>query len=423
MLKGTFENVNFSSMVFIYNTFIFLYVFLIRITAVFNRKASLWIKGRKDIFKKLQNAIPRDADIIWFHCASLGEFEQGRPVMEEVRKRNPGFKILLTFFSPSGYEIRKNYGGADFVFYLPADTKRNAKRWIEIVKPKIVVFIKYEFWFHYINELAKAKIPLYLISAKFRSNQIFFKWYGRWYAKMLKSFRYFFVQDKVSADLLSRAGIKNVSITGDTRFDRVYAISKTAGQIPIAQNFCKNNFIIVAGSTWPKDEAILAAYMNQAPENIKMIIAPHEIEEKKLENLSGLLRVYHAKFSKAGNSDLSNTRVLIIDNIGMLSSLYQYANISYIGGGFGKGIHNILEAATFGIPVVFGPNYYKFKEAADLINNGGAFSINNYKQFINLVDKLIINNDLLKTSGETSKKYVESGIGASNIIVDKILIF
>lgn len=423
MLKGTFENVNFSSMVFIYNTFIFLYVFLIRITAVINRKANLWVKGRKNIFEKLQNALPRDADIIWFHCASLGEFEQGRPVIEEIKKRKPGFKILLTFFSPSGYEIRKNYGGADFVFYLPVDTKKNAKRWLEIVKPRIVFFIKYEFWFHYINELAKAKIPLYLISAKFRSNQIFFRWYGSWYAKMLKSFRHFFVQDKVSAELLSKAGIKNVDITGDTRFDRVYAISKTAGQIPVAQSFCKDNFIIVAGSTWPKDEAILAAYMNQAPENIKMIIASHEIEEKKLENLSGMMRVNHVKFSQAGNSDLSGIRVLFIDNIGMLSSLYQYANISYIGGGFGKGIHNILEAATFGVPVIFGPNYYKFKEAADLINNGGAFSINNHKQFKNLIDKLTINNELLKTSGETSKKYVESGIGASNIIVDKILIF
>lgn len=423
MLKSTFENVNFSFMVFIYNSFIFIYVSLIRITSLFNRKANLWVKGRKNIFEKLQDAIPRDVDLIWFHCASLGEFEQGRPVIEEIKKRNPGFKILLTFFSPSGYEIRKNYSGADYVFYLPADTKRNAKKWIEIVKPKIVVFIKYEFWYHYINELAKAKMPLYLISAKFRSNQIFFRWYGSWYAKMLKSFRHFFVQDTLSAELLSKSGIKNISITGDTRFDRVYAISKTAKQIQIAESFCKNRFIIVAGSTWPKDEALLAAYLNQAPENIKMIIAPHEIEENKLANLSGLLRVNHVKFSKSGNSDLANMRVLIIDNIGMLSSLYQYANISFIGGGFGKGIHNILEAATFGVPVIFGPKYYKFKEAADLINNGGAFSINNYKQFKNLIDKLTINNELLKTSGETCKKYVESGIGASNIIVDKIMIF
>ncbi len=410
-------------MIFIYNLLINFYVLLIKFASPFNQKAKLWLSGRKNIFKKLESVIPANSEIVWFHCASLGEFEQGRPVIEEIKKRNPSLKILLTFFSPSGYEVRKNYPVADFVFYLPVDTKSNAKKWIKIVRPKIVVFVKYEFWFHYTNELAKAEIPLYLISSKFRSEQVFFKWYGLWYVKVLKSFRHLFVQDKLSAELLEKSGIKNVSVTGDTRFDRVHAISKNIGKITIAEKFCAGQFIIAAGSTWPKDEIILANYINQAPENVKMIIAPHEIGEKKIENLTKLLRVKYMKFSEAGNTNVSNVKVLIIDNIGLLSSLYQYAQISYIGGGFGAGIHNVLEAAAFGVPVVFGPNYYKFLEAVDLINLGGAYSVNNSLQFKNLTEKLIINKELLKTSGNVCQRYVESKLGATQTIVNKVFHF
>lgn len=379
--------------------------------------------GRKDIYKKLKAVIPENENIIWFHCASLGEFEQGRPVIEEFKKRKPDWKILLTFFSPSGYEIRKNYAGADYIFYLPADTKNNAGQWLDIIRPKLAVFVKYEFWYHYINELSNRRTPLYLISGKFRSTQPFFKWYGSWYAKILKSFTHFFVQDKISAHLLEELGITQTTVSGDTRFDRVFEISRKAMVIPVAEKFCENSFVIVAGSTWPKDEAILTRFINQAPKNIKLIIAPHEIEERKLLTLSGLIKVAHLRFSKANQSDVAGARVLVIDNIGMLSSLYQYGNISYVGGGFGKGIHNILEAAAFGVPVVFGPNYYKFNEAVDLINLGGAFSVGNFRQFKSLTDKITINNDLLKTSGEVSKSYVESGIGATNIIVNKIISF
>lgn len=391
--------------------------------SLFNQKAKSWVIGRKDIFKKLKAVIPENENIIWFHCASLGEFEQGRPVIEEFKNRKPDWKILLTFFSPSGYEIRKNYAGADYIFYLPADTKNNAGQWLDIIRPKLAVFVKYEFWYHYINELSNRRTPLYLISGKFRSTQLFFKWYGSWYAKILKSFTHFFVQDKISAHLLEELGITQTTVSGDTRFDRVFEISRKAMVIPVAEKFCENSFVIVAGSTWPKDEAILTRFINQAPKNIKLIIAPHEIEERKLLALSGLIKVAHLRFSKANQSDVASARVLVIDNIGMLSSLYQYGNISYVGGGFGKGIHNILEAAAFGVPVVFGPNYYKFNEAVDLINLGGAFSVGNFTQFKSLSNKITINNDLLKTSGEVSKSYVESGIGATNIIVNKIISF
>lgn len=408
-------------MMFIYKLVIRLYVFAIRMASLFHGKAGLWIRGRRDVFSRVRKAIIPGKPVIWVHCASLGEFEQGRPVIEEIRKRKPGHQILLSFFSPSGYEIRKNYQGADHVFYLPADTQENAEKWVSLIKPEFAVFVKYEFWFHYMTALSSNKIPLYLVSGKFRSGQLFFRWYGKRFAAALNAFEHFFVQDTISAALLAGLGLVNTTVTGDTRFDRVWEISQTYREIPIADTFSRSHHVVVAGSTWPNDESILARYINNAPENIRLIIAPHEIGEGRISKLTERLRVPHTRFSKATEELLISSRVLVIDNIGMLSSLYRYGMVSYVGGGFGKGIHNILEAAAFGVPVVFGPRYYKFREAADLINFGGAFSINSFSQFQDLMNKLIVNNEMLKTSGEISRNYVKSGLGATKMIVDKLI--
>ena len=405
----------------LYNLGILFYGFLIRVAALFNEKAKLFVAGRKNWKKKLGSAIDKNASYIWVHCASLGEFEQGRPVLEEIKKQFPKYKIVLTFFSPSGYEIRKNYKGADIVAYLPMDTKNNAQEFIRLVSPQKVFFVKYEFWYNYITELKRQQIPLYIISAIFRENQQFFKstpW-GKWYRKMLHSFEHIFIQNDTSARLLEQAGIKHYTVSGDTRFDRVAEIASGAKKFEIVEKFRRNNVTLIAGSTWKPDEELLAAFINNSS-NVKFIIAPHEVTPANINRIQELLKKPIICFSKADISDIDSYDVLIIDSIGILSSLYQYGNIAYIGGGFGVGIHNILEAATFKLPVLFGPNYLKFKEAVDLVNEKGAFPINNFPELKATLNRLINDKTSLQNASEICKNYIEKNVGSTKLIMNKV---
>ena len=379
-----------------------LFVIAVRIASLFNAKAKLWINGRKSIFQKLAEATKEDQDIVWFHCASLGEFEQGRPIIEGYKIKHPTHKILLTFFSPSGYEIRKNYDGVDWVFYLPADTKKNARQFISIVNPIKVTFIKYEFWFNYMAELNKKNIPFYSVSSIFRKEQSFFKY--DWFAKQLNNVSHFFVQDQNSKELLKNIGFSNCTVAGNTRFDSVISNTQNSISISLVEKFSENKTTIICGSTWSKDEALLVKYIKKNP-NYNYIIAPHEMQHiSALKNQTNALL-----FSKANNTNISDINVLIIDSIGILSNVYKYGDLAYIGGGFGSGIHNILEAVTFGLPVVFGPNYQKFKEANELIELEGAISISNFKEltsaidYFNTFDKSIAINYTQENSGATKK--------------------
>ena len=356
---------------------------------------------------------------VWIHCASLGEFEQGRPVIEAIKKERPELKIVLTFFSPSGYEIRKNYPNADCISYLPADTPMNAAKFISLVNPQFVIFVKYEFWNNYISVLYKNNIPLYLISAIFRPGQHFFKWYGSFFRLMLKKFNRIFVQDQRSLNLLSGIGMENISLAGDTRFDRVVQIKGTARDIPQLEQFRGDEKLFLAGSSWRQDEEIIAQYINKFPGRMKWVFAPHEIDKPSIERLEKLFNVRHVRFSEF-NGDASNARVLIIDNIGMLSSAYKYAYIAAIGGGFGKGIHNILEPACWGVPVVFGPNHDKFREAIDLKDVGGAKSFVTYDDFERILDEWLTDSKLYTASAEMAGKYVKENTGATGIIIKEI---
>jgi len=406
-------------MVFLYSLGLKFYYLVILLGSLFNRKARLWITGRKKIFDKIKNQLKPKNNLLWFHASSLGEFEQGRPLIEAVKKRNKSIKILLTFFSPSGYEIRKNYKTADYIFYLPLDTKKNAYKFIKLVNPSKAFFIKYEFWYHYLNQLQINKIPVYLVSANFRQNQVFFRWYGGWFRSILSKFTHIFVQNKMSERLLKNIGLDNLTISGDTRFDRVAEIAIQVKRIEIAEKFKQDSRVIIGGSTWEKDEEILVEFINTSSLNIKYIIAPHEIHESNIQRIIKSINKPVVRFSSANTGNINDYQVLIIDNIGMLSSLYRYADIAYIGGGFGVGIHNILEAATFGLPVVFGPNFGKFQEAVDLVESGGAFTVNNFDslktQFENLLEKFEKNE-----AGKISREYVLKNQGATNIILDKI---
>ena len=394
-------------MSFLYNISIQIFVIGIYISSLFNAKAKLWVKGRKHILKQLSEAIKEEQNIVWFHCASLGEFEQGKPIIEAYKKKYPKHKIIVTFFSPSGYEIRKNYKGADWAFYLPADTKANAKRLISIVKPKKAVFVKYEFWFNYMTELKKQNIPFYSVATIFRKEQVFFKY--KWFAKQLNNVSHFFVQDNSSKELLQNIGFSNCTIAGDTRFDSVITNTQNAISIPLIEEFSKNKTTIICGSTWPKDEALLAKYIKENP-NYNYIIAPHE-----LQHISALQKQTNALlFSKADNTNVSNNNVLIIDSIGILSNIYQYGTLAYIGGGFGVGIHNILEAVAFGIPVIFGPNYQKFNEATELINQKGAISISNYRELTSAINYFNTFDKKIATD------YIDTNRGATRSVIEHI---
>ena len=386
----------------IYNISIWLYVVTIRIASLYNLKAKKWVKGRENIFSELEAVVRNQKNIVWFHCASLGEFEQGKPIIEAYKLNHPTHQILLTFFSASGFEIKKNTALANWVFYLPADTTSNAKKFINLVNPIKVVFIKYEFWFNYMYQLKKQNIPFYNVSTIFREGQVFFKY--QWFAKQLKNVTHFFVQDEKSAELLNSIGFSNFTISGDTRFDSVVANTKNPTKIALVELFSKNKKTIICGSTWAKDEMILIQYIKNHPEN-NYVIAPHE-----LDNISTLQKQSNGLlYSNANEKNIFTTNVLIIDSIGLLATIYQYGNLAYIGGGFGSGIHNILEAASFGLAVIFGPNYQKFNEAISLINKKGAISISNYEELssaidiFNSFDKSIALNYIKENSGATNK--------------------
>lgn len=406
-------------MVFLYSLGLRFYYLLILLASLFNNKARLWIKGRKGIFDKIQKQVKSENNLFWFHTSSLGEFEQGRPLIEALKNKNNSIKILLTFFSPSGYENRKNYKTADYIFYMPPDSKKNARQFINLIQPSKAFFIKYEFWYHYLNQLKKNNIPVYLISANFRQKQIFFKWYGGWFRKMLYKFAHIFVQNKKSEQLLKNIGLDNITISGDTRFDRVAEIAKQAKRIEIAEKFKQDNSIIIGGSTWDKDEEIIIEFINTSQRKTKYIIAPHEIHESNIQRIIKSINKPVIRYSSASINNVNDFQVLIIDNIGMLSSLYRYADIAYIGGGFGVGIHNILEAATFGLPVVFGPNYKKFQEAVDLVESGGAFSVDSYENLQIRFENLLENIETNK-AGKISKEYVLNNQGATSKILNEI---
>jgi len=394
-------------------------VLAIRLASLFNRKAKLWIQGRKGIFKRLRETIDPNADIAWFHAASLGEFEQGRPVIEAFRQKYPHYKILLTFFSPSGYEYRKNYPGADYIFYLPIDTSRNARRFVEITHPKIAVFIKYEFWSNYLRFLHQNGTRIFSISAIFRRKSGFFsKLYGRRYRRLLDYFEHIFVQNEISRRRLHVVGIDNVTVAGDTRFDRVYDIAMQAKVIPLLESFASDGKpVFIAGSTWPADEELIIELMNQSPKT-KFVIAPHEIHEDRIEKLIHSTKRKAIRYTKqAPDADISSAEILIIDTIGVLSSAYRYGRYAYIGGGFGVGIHNTLEAATFGLPLSFGPNYKKFQEAVDLISMGGATSIITFNELQNWFISLRDDETEYNLASERCREYIEKGRGATDIIL------
>ena len=372
------------------------------------------LKGEKECFDRLQNLNSEDK-VAWFHCASLGEFEQGRPLLEEVKKHFPNHKILLSFYSPSGYEAKKNYSLADYIVYLPNDTRKNAKKFVSMVNPDLVFFIKYEFWYNYISALKGRR--LFQVSLILRQNQYFFSWYGKWFAKQLKNFEHFFVQNQQTANLLNKIGYKNVTISGDTRFDRVMTIANNAKSFTEIEKFCEGNQkIILAGSSWLADEKII----QQAVKNldIKLIIAPHVVGENHINEIQQLFPEAILYSELANNDKKSN--ILIINCIGILSNLYQYCDIAYIGGGFGVGIHNTLEAATFGKPICFGTNYHKFQEAIDLINLKAAYSINNEEELKQVLETLLNNEKIYNQSAEASKDYVKTKIGACKKIIEHL---
>lgn len=407
-------------MFFLYNQIVFIAGFLLKIVALFSPKMALFVKGRKDVFKTLEAKIQANDKSIWFHAASLGEYEQGLPVIEKIKEKYPSHKIIVTFFSPSGYEVRKNNTVADCTVYLPLDTQKNAKQFIELTNPELVFFIKYEYWPNYLNELKKRNIKTYLISGILRENQAFFKWYGGFYRKALNAFDFFFVQNESSKQLLQSLGHQNVLVSGDTRFDRVSTILEKDNTLDFIAEFKDNKTTVVVGSSWPKDEEIIAQYINEySNENVKFIIAPHNIKAEQIANLRALITKPTVLFSEKGNQSLSNQQVFIIDTIGILTKIYSYADIAYVGGGFGNpGVHNILEPATFGIPIVIGPNYSHFAEATALVKLEGCVSIKNNKDLLETFDDLIYKPDIRFQKGAICRQFVQQNKGATAIILN-----
>ncbi|WET04493.1 glycosyltransferase N-terminal domain-containing protein [Flavobacterium sp. YJ01] len=408
-------------MLFLYNLAIHVAGFFLRIIALFSPKIKLFVEGRKNVFSILEEKIKPEDKTIWFHSASLGEYEQGLPVIEKIKEKYPSHKIIVTFFSPSGYEVRKNNTVADFTVYLPLDSKKNAKKFLKLVHPEIVFFIKYEFWLNYLKELETKKTPTYLISGIFRDNQMFFKWYGGFYRKALKAFTYFFVQNEKSKQKVESLGFNNVIVSGDTRFDRVNAILERDNTLDFIENFKNNKPVIVIGSSWPKDEAILAEYINQATENVKFIIAPHNIKDEQISNLKSQIKKSTILYSEKENKDLAQYNVLIVDTVGLLTKVYSYATIAYVGGGFGNpGIHNILEPATFGIPIVIGPNYSNFAEAISLVDLKGCNVISNSEELKKALDKLLSDQSYFAEKSEICRSFIQNNKGATETIMKNI---
>jgi 3-deoxy-D-manno-octulosonic-acid transferase len=381
----------------------------------------LFVDGRKEVFTILQNKIAPNDKTIWFHAASLGEYEQGLPVFEKIKIKYPNHKIVVSFFSPSGYEVRKNNTVADATVYLPLDTKANAKKFLQAIHPELVFFIKYEYWPNYLNELHKLNIKTYLISGIFRENQAFFKGYGGFYRNALKTFDYFFVQNESSKKLLQSIGFNNVKISGDTRFDRVVSILETDNSIDFIEQFKDLKTTIVIGSSWPKDENLLVNYINNASDNVKFIIAPHNIKSEQILELKNSIIKKTILFSEKENQNLKEYNVFIIDTIGILTKIYSYADIAYVGGGFGNpGVHNILEPATFGVPIVIGPNYSHFAEATALVHQQGCISICNINELNDTLDNLVSNEDIRHEKGHICATFVQMNKGATEIILKNI---
>ena len=406
-------------MVFLYNTFIFLYKTGIAIAGIWNTKAKQWLAGRKNIWRKLEDKVSKSDRIIWIHTSSAGEFEQAKPLIEALKRIYPLYKILVSFFSPSGFNSSKNYTAADYIIYLPIDTSNNSNRFVKIIDPQLVVFIKYDLWYHYLKTINDQKIPLLLVSSVFRKEQAFFKWYGGFYRRMLAFFNMIFVQDQLSGHQLKTLAVNNWTVSGDTRFDRVTQIAANFSEIPFIKEFIDNTKVLVAGSTWLEDEKLISdgySFHN----GFKLIIAPHEVHRERINQIKK--RFGNATlYSQLKEGIVPDNNVLIIDNVGMLSKLYNYATIAYVGGGFTRdGIHNILEAAVFSKPVLFGPNYKKYREASELIKQGGAFSVATASEFKKIIERLLIDEQSYKAACRASFDYINQNKGATQKIIDYI---
>ena len=401
----------------IYNLIIYFYLLGVAIYSRFNEKVRRMWRGEREAFRVLKEKVDPEAKYVWFHAASLGEFEQGRPLMERLRQEHPEYKILLTFFSPSGYEVRKNYEGADIICYLPLDTPVNAIRFLRLVRPVMAFFIKYEFWYNYLHILKHRHVPVYSVSSIFRPDQVFFKWYGRQYGRVLNCFTHFFVQNEVSKQLLEKIHITEVSVVGDTRFDRVLQIKEAAKQLSVVEAFKQDYKVFVAGSSWPPDEEIFIRYFNEH-KDWKLIIAPHVIGEDHLAQIESLLEGRRVvRYKDATEEQVKDADVLIINCFGLLSSIYHYGDIAYVGGGFGVGIHNVLEAAVWDVPVFFGPNNQKFQEAQGLKAAGGGFDFKTYEEFAARMDRFLTDADERKTAGDAAGKFVQSLAGATEKVL------
>lgn len=402
-------------MKFLYQISLFFYSLLVKIASLFNHKAKLWVKGRKNTFAYLKTHLSPDDEICWFHCASLGEFEQGKPLMEKIKQTHPHKKILVTFFSPSGYEYRKNSPLADFVCYLPNDNAKNARKFIRLVRPKQAYFVKYEFWYFYLKELYNTNIPTYLIAGVFRPNQPFFKWYGAFHQQMLGFFTHFFLQNKASEELLQGIGFTNTTTSGDTRIDQVFDNSQSPKQLSLIERFTQNNPTIILGSSWEKEEEIISEYITITDKKFQYIIAPHDISKSHIEHLKNMLTVPYLLYSEATLENILNHSILIIDNIGMLANCYQYTDIAFIGGGFSGALHNVLEPAAFGNAILFGDKINKFHEAQALIDAYAAFSISSLDDFIAVVNHLMMKENMENTQN-AAKKYIVENVGATDRI-------
>lgn len=408
-------------MYFLYHLILLLATATVKFLALFSPKMKLFVNGRKTVFSTISEKIQPGDKTIWFHAASLGEYEQGLPVMEKIKAQYPNHKIVLTFFSPSGYEVRKNNTVADVTVYLPLDSERNAKKFVQLAQPELAFFIKYEYWPNYLKVLKQAGIKTYLISGIFREKQAFFQWYGGFYRKALETFDYFFVQNESSKILLQRLGYHNVKISGDTRFDRVVSILDRDNSLDFIEAFKNNQTTIVIGSSWPKDENLLVTFINQCSNEVKFIIAPHNIKAEQIANLQEQLTKPTVLFSEKDGKKLSDYQVFIIDTIGILTKIYSYANIAYVGGGFGHpGVHNILEPATFGVPIVIGPNYSHFAEATALVNMEGCITIASQEQLNDAFDNLIMNADIRHEKGHIAETFVQMNKGATAVILNHI---
>ena len=403
-----------------YNLIIYLYLFGVAVCSLFNKKVRMMWRGERAALGLLREKVEDGAQYVWFHAASLGEFEQGRPLMEQLRRDHPEYKILLTFFSPSGYEVRKNYEGADIICYLPLDTVRNARRFLRAIRPVMAFFIKYEFWYNYLHILSHRNVPVYSVSSIFRPGQIFFRWYGSQYGRVLKCFTHFFVQNETSRQLLhDELGIDNVTVSGDTRFDRVLQICNAAKQLPLVEAFKKDYKVFVAGSSWPPDEDIFIRYFNEHRDG-RLVIAPHVIAEDHLQQIVSKLDRKVVRYTQATEQEAAEAECLIIDCFGLLSSIYRYGEVAYVGGGFGVGIHNVLEAAVWSVPVIFGPNNERFQEAQGLLAGGGGFQIDDYASFCQLMDRFDQDAAYRKAAGGKAGAYVSQNAGATDTILQNV---